>query len=392
MGFADRYISRQIQGKAFLERPVDPGLEMIVVIPVYDEPEVTKTLDSLAACIAPDGVVEVLLVINESEITPAEIIAQNDKTAAEVKMWQAQHPGCFFRVRAIRPKPFRRKYAGVGLARKTGMDEAVRRFAQLDKADGVLISLDADTLVASNYFTEIQTSLRTNEKAVGATIRFQHRIDELENERQRLGMMLYELYLHYYKQALDFTGYPYAIYTIGSAFAVRAQAYVKQGGMSKRQAGEDFYFLHKLTAMGEIIEINSTCVFPSARVSNRVPFGTGPSLHKWMDGDDSLRVTYAFHAFCDLQQFFKSVPDLLRKDTKDCELPESIAAFLQAEGFSDILSEIRKNSASGLSFKKRFFQYFNAFKILKFLNFAHPSCYVCQDLNEAMAELKASLH
>ena len=45
----------------------------------------------------------------------------------------------------------------------------------------------------------------------------------------------------------DFVGYPDSIYTIGSAFAVRAEAYMKQGGMNRRQAGEDFYFLYKLT-------------------------------------------------------------------------------------------------------------------------------------------------
>ena len=73
MGFADRYILRQIQGEAYIQQPVDPGLEMIVVIPVYDEPEVTRTLDSLAACTPPDGVLEVLLVINESEISPEEV-------------------------------------------------------------------------------------------------------------------------------------------------------------------------------------------------------------------------------------------------------------------------------------------------------------------------------
>lgn len=390
MGFADQYISRQLQADAFLPLPVDPGLEMIVVVPVYNEPELVQMLDSLAACVVPVGKVEVLLVINHGELSPPEVLAQNERTATEVEIWKAQHAGCFFDVHVLRPKAFRRKHAGAGIARQTGMDEAIRRFGVLDKADGILVSLDADTLVAPDYFIQIEAAFKLNPKAVGATIRFQHRINELHNELQRQGMELYELYLHYYKQALAFTGYPHAIYTIGSAFAVRAEAYVKQGGMSKRQAGEDFYFLHKLTAMGQILEINATCVYPSARLSNRVPFGTGPSLQKWMDGDQGLKFSYNLAAFIDLKSFFKRVPDLYLDTIKLESLPlaEAVREFLEVDGFQQALAEIRQNSASPANFGKRFFRYFNAFKILKFLNFAHPQFYAFQDLKEAYAGLQ----
>ena len=102
----------------------------------------------------------------------------------------------------------------------------------------------------------------------------------MADPKQRLGIQLYEDYLHYYKKALDYAGFPDSIYTIGSAFAVRADAYVKQGGMNRRQAGEDFYFLNKLTKLGKITEINDAYVYPSARVSDRVPFGTGAAMNK----------------------------------------------------------------------------------------------------------------
>ena len=41
---------------------------------------------------------------------------------------------------------------GVGLARKTGMDEAVRRFDIINNPEGVILSLDADCTVEHNYF------------------------------------------------------------------------------------------------------------------------------------------------------------------------------------------------------------------------------------------------
>ena len=44
---------------------------------------------------------------------------------------------------------------GVGLARKTGMDEAVRRFNSINRPDGVILNIDADCTVDSNYFIEI---------------------------------------------------------------------------------------------------------------------------------------------------------------------------------------------------------------------------------------------
>jgi len=364
---------------------------MVVVIPVCNEPEMLRTLDSLAACNAPNGTVEVFLVVNESELASSEVIRQNVQTMIEVETWKKEHPSCFLGLQVFHPEAFPRKRAGAGLARKTGMDEAIRRFHHISKPDGILVSLDADTIVEPNYLVAIQQAFSGSPKPVGATVRFQHCLDEITDARHLQGMELYETYLHYYKQALQFTGYPHAIYTVGSAFAVRADAYVKQGGMSKCQAGEDFYFLHKLTALGPIAEINSTCVYPSARLSDRVPFGTGPSLQKWMDGDDGLRVTYALQAFVDLKRFFSQVPCLYDNlsEVESLQLAESITQFLAADGFSKALAEIRQNSASWANFEKRFFQYFNAFKILKFLNFTHPAFYSFQDLKEAYLDLKS---
>jgi len=45
---------------------------------------------------------------------------------------------------------------------------------------------------------------------------------------------------------LQQAGSPYAYHTIGSAFACRAEAYIAAGGMNRRHAAEDFYFLQQL--------------------------------------------------------------------------------------------------------------------------------------------------
>jgi hypothetical protein len=65
---------------------------------------------------------------------------------------------------------------------------------------------------------------------------------------------------------------------------VKSSAYQKYGGMAPRQAGEDFYFINKIAMHGNVGEINDTTIFPSSRISDRVPFGTGDALGKMQNG------------------------------------------------------------------------------------------------------------
>lgn len=393
MSFASRYTDRNMNYPPFVERPASRKLGMVVVIPVFNEPALLDTIQSLAACTPPAQDVEVLAVVNQSETSSSEIEVQNNLSVLELKAWKKHNPAVFFQLQVLNPPPFPKKHAGAGLARKTGMDEAVRRFAGIDQEQGVIISLDADTLIDANYFVEIEKHFLKNRKQVGATLKFKHRVEEIHDERHWEGMELYESYLHYYKNAMAFSGFPNAIYTVGSAFAVRAGAYVKQGGMNRKQAGEDFYFLHKLAQLGEIGEINTAGVYPSARISNRVSFGTGPVLHKWMQGDESLKLTYHLQAFSDLKHLFDQLPEIYSSDEAGVKtmlkgLPLPLFSFLNEDGFEAALKEIRSNASRLDRFQKRFFLYFNAFKILKFLNFAHPRFYPFQDLEVASRQLK----
>jgi len=163
--------------------------------------------------------------------------------------------------------------------------------------------------------------------------------------------------------------------------------------MNRRQAGEDFYFLHKLTKLGQIYEIQDAIVYPSARVSDRVPFGTGASMTKWMNDSEDLTFTYNFLAFLDLNIFFGRVDSLFQIGAENypefiSTLPLSVQEYLQTVDFTDKLSEINRNSSSLDSFRKRFFQFFDAFIILRFLNFAHQKYYPRQLLAEAIGQLQ----
>ena len=83
---------------------------------------------------------------------------------------------------------------------------------------------------------------------------------------------------------------------------------MRQGGMNKRQAGEDFYFLHKIIPLGHFGEINTTRVIPSPRPSDRVPFGTGRAVRDYLATHKFE--TYPLEAFRDLKQFFSIKPSV----------------------------------------------------------------------------------
>lgn len=391
--FADRYIQNNVVYPPFIAEESSPFLSIIVVIPCLNEPAILQTLESLWACDPVDSWCEVIVGVNDSEDSAPAVKDFNESTYALLRQWKVNdRPGLV--LHPIYARSVKAKFAGAGMARKIIMDEAIRRFNTLERPDGIIVSLDSDCLVSSNYLKEIERVFSTPKNRIGATIRFRHRTEELSDQRQIEGIRMYEDYLHYYKEALEFTGFPHSIDTIGSAFAVRAEAYVRQGGMNRRQAGEDFYFLHKLTRLGKLAEINEACVYPSARVSDRVPFGTGAAMTKWMNHSDDLTLTYCFDAYVDLKHLFDKT-DQLYKITKERyaeilpALPPAIREYLQEITFEEKLEEVNKNISSPESFKKRFFQAFDAFQVMKFLNRSHEKFYTRQKLYEAIGQLEA---
>ncbi|WP_167615031.1 glycosyltransferase [Maribellus sediminis] len=389
--FADKYLIKN-QNVALVQDEPDEHMGLIVVIPCLNEPEIVKTLESLVRCDRPGSTVEIIVLINHSETAAENITQQNQQTKAELDVWMRSKTSDELRFYAVGPVVLRKKWAGAGLARKKGMDEAVRRFNLLNKTDGIIVSLDADTLVAKNYLVELERHFKKHPKQVGATLAFEHPKDQLDN-KHREGIELYEKYLYYYKNSLDFAGYPHAMFTIGSAFAVTADAYVRRGGMNRRQAGEDFYFLQNLVQLGTVGEITGTKVYPSARLSDRVPFGTGPILSKWMSGEEDLLKTYSFQSFIDLKKFFDIKCSLYKTDFEKYnsilkELPNGISEFLHETDFWLELEDLNRNCSTSVAFKNRFFQKFNAFKILKYLNFMQENHYPAVNLNTQLQLLE----
>lgn len=350
-----------------LEEAPNPDLGICVVIPCYNEPDLIRTLDSLENCESPQSSVEVIVVINSSETESESVIKQNQQTLNAFNSWNTERKYVYH---VIYQPNLPKKHAGVGLARKIGMDEAVARFDALQK-DGIIVCFDADATCSTNYLQEIEKHFEQHPQTPGCSIHFEHPIDgnEFPDEIYE-GIINYELHLRYYNQALRYCGLPYAFHTVGSSMAVRSSAYQKQGGMNKRKAGEDFYFIHKIIALGGFTELTTTTVFPSPRISDRVPFGTGKAIGDWVKQGTNEFYTYNFESFLEVKKFVDMLPSFYEHDISGIQdLHEAFQLFLANNDFANRLKEIHQNTTDYPSFQKRFFVWFDAFLVLKLVHF-----------------------
>ena len=171
--------------------------------------------------------------------------------------------------------------------------------------------------------------------------------------------------------------------------AVKARTYLQQGGMNRKKAGEDFYFLQKLMLNAEVTELIETVVYPSARPSHRVPFGTGRAIQQVLDG--SQQTSYPFQAFRDLSALIKeidhmeSIPKQFLSTLSD-RLPNSINHFLQLNKVDEASDEIARNVRELHQFKRRFWQWFNGFRCMKFLNWVSEETYPRIEIGVAASE------
>ncbi len=394
--FLTPYLEKRALFPAQISGLPSTDLGMIVVIPAKDEPHLLDSLESLRKASQPDGAVEVIVVINDGAADPVIVQKRNARLFAKATRWAAANSSFDKKFHILYHSQLPARQAGVGLARKIGMDEAVYRFAQIPMEKGLIVCFDADTRCQKNYFQSIQQYFAERPKIQAANIFYQHPLQGTQYPKKVYrAIALYELHLRYYTHAQRYAGFPFACETIGSAMVVRADAYQQQGGMNKRKAGEDFYFLHKFTPLGHFGEIKTTTVIPSPRRSDRVPFGTGKAVAKMAANTKETVTTYAPQSFEDLKLFFKKIPAFRKwkpgdENTLLEKLPESIAAFLRTIDWQKKLTEIIANTTNARTFRNRFFRWFNAFMVMKYVHYARDHHHANVPVEEAAAWLLAA--
>ena len=384
----DIYFERYAYPKRIIESKIKANTGMIIVIPCHNETQLLESLNSLSLADKPQSMtVEVIVVINHSADATEEIKNQNNETYQEAIEWTKRYNSEALTFHIALEDKLKPKDAGVGLARKIGMDEALFRFSSIGKENGIIVCFDADSKCETNYLTAIENYFSKYPKLNGCSIHFEHPIngDEFEDKVYE-GISAYELHLRYYTNALKWTKHPHAFQTIGSSMAVKASAYKKQGGMNKRKAGEDFYFLQKIISLGNFGELHETKVVPSPRTSDRVPFGTGRAIKDWLSGEKNLFLSYHYQGFEDLKVFFEGLEKIYLSglETNSEKIPNTLISFLESD-LEKNLTRIKKESNSFQVFRKKFFDWFNAFKVLKFLHFCRDQYYKNMDLNSKIS-------
>lgn len=361
---------------------------MVVVIPSYNEPDLMSAVNSLLACDVPlDVSVEVIVVVNYPKNSDNKVVNVSESNVKSVS-------NCIFEqdkiaLYSIFCPDLPTKHAGVGWARKIGMDEALRRLAKVNN-NGLICCFDADSLVDKSYFSAIWNQFKNN-SFNGASIHFEHPIsgDNFEDSIYK-EIVKYELHLRYYKNALMFCGLPYAYHTVGSSMVVKASAYALQGGMNRKKAGEDFYFINKIIALGNYSRVTSTTVFPSPRISDRVPFGTGRAIKESIEGCKDLSITYNFEIFIAIKSWVNLVINKQQYDYNS--FSSMIRSFLSEQFWNLKLSQLQQNTSSLALFNSQFFKVFDAFWMLKCVHHLKANFFDDTDLlintNSLLAELR----
>lgn len=358
--------------------PIKPKLKVVVIIPCYDE-EPEYTLASLSKCKVDTDRLEVLLIFNHASNVDEAVRLKHEQ---QLVQFQSHKLDNGIEISAIAAFDLPPKHAGVGLARKIGMDIALQQFALIGH-DGLIVNLDADCCVSNNYFEQL---LRIEKENInGLSIAFDHDVLNIEDQDLKERIVDYENWLRYYVNALRFTAYPHAFHTIGSSMATRASAYAKIGGMNRRKAGEDFYFLHKLIPQQKFYDLTSCIVFPSARNSDRVPFGTGRAMMEMEAGTKEFKSVYHPQIFIDIRLWLNQ-PELIFEMTFK-EWPDFISLGFEELGWFTEIQALKKRSTSLKTFQRNFFFWMDGFKMLKLVHYGRDQHYGLMDVQKASSKL-----
>lgn len=263
------------------------------------------------------------------------------------------------------------KRHGVGWARKTIMDH-INKTA--DRGD-IILSLDADTVVPVDYFLSIARNFREHPDAVALASPYFHRTtSDLDASR---AILRYEIYMRYYLLNLLRIGSPYAFTALGSAMVLPVWAYRAIGGMTPKLSGEDFYFLQKLRKYGSILLWNDEMVYPEARFSDRVFFGTGPAMIKGATGDWESYPLYPVDLFDEILETYRLLPVLYRET-----ISTPVTVFLtSAFGEKEPMLPLRLNHKDPDHFARAFHEKFDGLRILQFLKSSNERYHATDEEN-----------
>ncbi len=261
---------------------------------------------------------------------------------------------------------------GVGLARKIGFDLAIKLICRGNIKSPWINTTDADVTLPQGYPNHDSGSL------VGASARL-YPFSHISTPALGQATELYDLALHYYLEGLRYSGSPYAYHAIGSTMCVHYLSYAKVRGFPKKAAAEDFYMLNKLAKVGCIEILDSPVLDIQARLSDRVPFGTGHALQSIIRLGDPLReyLYYNPEIFQVLRHWLEVIPEIWPNRShididfltgKAGKNREILRDCLTELGLLRVVLDGLSQYRSADTFVRYLHQWFDAFRTLKFVH------------------------
>ncbi|MDG2175620.1 MAG: hypothetical protein P8M72_05760 [Gammaproteobacteria bacterium] len=275
---------------------------------------------------------------------------------------------------------------GVGLARKIACDLACHLIYENKITNPWIHSTDADASLPADYFNGV--NLLDPQTDSAGIYPFLHTISEDPGILQ--AQNLYDLSLRYYVDGLSWAGSDSAFHTVGSTLVVNSRHYAQVRGFPQKNAGEDFYLLSKLAKTGNIVSLDTSPISLRSRLSDRVPFGTGPALGKILALADPSSEFLYYHPTCFIylkcwlalksalwDNNIKSVsPEnqsdiekLISQNDEFSAIDSQVLIYcLQALGIEKALEHAVSHSTSGTIFAGHLNNWFDAFQTLKFIH------------------------
>ncbi len=388
-----KYLERYAEPEAALALHVPGRYHAAVVVPAHREP--ASSVLGLLGAHAP-GRVLIVLVVNAAEDSTPEARRETCAVFAELER-------SYGAAAVLAAAPPLRSYAleshdllvvdrasqghllpakqGVGLARKIGADLALGLWAAGRVELPWLFSTDADVVLPPDYFASAAAVVpRGGELGSVGGLLFPFRHQAGGEHSVDVATELYELTLRYHVLGLRHAGSPYAYHSIGSALAVNTEAYAAVRGFPKRLAGEDFYLLDKLAKVSVLAHALSSPIAIRSRLSDRVPFGTGPRVRELCLAAERGEIARVYQplAYGALGAVLRAFSALAR--TRDVALVDSglereigtVASAareaLAALGFEQELERALAESKSETVLRRRLVTWFDALRTLRFIH------------------------
>ena len=384
------YLDKRASNTWLIENDHKKYFQKIIVVPSIAE---SQNLPALIKSLEQNDQTElsntlVLIVVNNAVSSSEEVKEDNFKTLKYLRNLKTNLNLSFIDA-CQQGKEMDDKNAGVGLARKIGMDLALTKFDYTSLQKRIMICTDADCIVDSNYLTEISKEFN-NRNLEAAVVNFAHDISSDDEETKAI--ICYEIFLRYYVLGLSFAKSEYAFHTIGSTMICTPEAYIKAGGMNKYKAAEDFYFLEKLAKIFPIGEIKSTSIHPSKRGSWRVPFGTGKTVNRYLSNSRDEYLLYNPKSFVILKTWLEVFNDILISDQSALlkiskNIHPALSDFLSQQDFENFINKVLLKNKNPIEVGKQKHYWFDAFKTLKLIHYLRDTVYPNINMFDAIDDL-----